>query len=180
MENTTRPDNAPALYCGTYAKYNNGSIKGAWLYLDDYADADEFYKACAKLHKDEADPEYMFQDFEHFPKELYSESGNVAQIYEYINLEDGEREMVDEYLDATGYNFEDNTIELAQDSYMTTLDSSSEEAQHAELGEYYANELGILDGVTETLSNYFDYEAYGRDIAMDCSISSNGFVFSSN
>lgn len=180
MNTTTEKDNRPALYVGTYAKYNNGSIKGAWLYLDDYADSDEFYLACAKLHNDEADPEYMFQDFECFPRELYSESSNVTQIYEWINLDEHDRELVSEYLDATGEKFDDNTIERATDNYMTELDSSSDEAQHAELGEYYAEELGIFNEASETLSNYFDYEAYGRDIAMDCSISSNGFVFSNN
>src|SRR5690349_16831915 len=55
---------APRVYVGTYAKYNNGSIAGAWLDLEDYADKDSFLAACAELHKDEDDPEFMFQDFE--------------------------------------------------------------------------------------------------------------------
>jgi antirestriction protein len=76
----------PRLYVGTYAKYNNGSIQGAWLDLDDYVDSEDFYTACKELHSDEVDPEFMFQDFEGFPKSLYSESGNVDEIYEYIDF----------------------------------------------------------------------------------------------
>jgi antirestriction protein len=62
------------LYVGTYAKYNNGSINGAWIDLEDHGDKVSFLAACAELHKDESDPELMFQDFEGFPRSLYSES----------------------------------------------------------------------------------------------------------
>ena len=34
------------VYVGTYAKYNNGSLFGAWLDLSDYSDKEEFYEAC--------------------------------------------------------------------------------------------------------------------------------------
>ena len=44
------------------AKYNAGSIKGAWLDLEYYADRDAFLEACKKLHEDESDPEFMFHD----------------------------------------------------------------------------------------------------------------------
>ncbi|MEQ3054471.1 antirestriction protein ArdA, partial [Bacteroides finegoldii] len=43
------------VYVGTYAKYNNGSLSGAWLDLSDYSDKEEFYEACRELHKDEED-----------------------------------------------------------------------------------------------------------------------------
>ena len=53
-----------SVYVGTYGKYNNGSLFGAWLDLSDYADKEEFYEACRELHKDEEDAEFMFQDYE--------------------------------------------------------------------------------------------------------------------
>ena len=45
----------PAVYVGTYRKYNNGSLYGAWMHLSDYSDYDEFGEACRELHKDEED-----------------------------------------------------------------------------------------------------------------------------
>ena len=39
------------VYVGTYVKYNNGSLSGAWLDLSDYSDKEEFYEACRELHK---------------------------------------------------------------------------------------------------------------------------------
>jgi antirestriction protein len=62
------------IYVGAYAKYNAGSIKGTWLDMEDYADRDAFLEACRELHKDESDPEFMFQDFEGFPRGFYNES----------------------------------------------------------------------------------------------------------
>ena len=62
------------VYVGTYGKYNNGSLFGAWLDLSDYADKEEFYEACRELHKDEEDAEFMFQDYENIPENLISES----------------------------------------------------------------------------------------------------------
>ena len=32
----------PSVYCGTYSKYNGGSLYGAWLDLTKFADYDEF------------------------------------------------------------------------------------------------------------------------------------------
>lgn len=78
-----------AVYCGTYAKYNDGSIEGKWLKFSDYSDSEEFFAACAELHSDEHDPEFMFQDTEYLPDSLYSESlseKDVDNIYEYIEF----------------------------------------------------------------------------------------------
>ena len=63
-----------SVYVGTYGKYNNGSLFGAWLDLSDYADKEEFYEACRELHKDEEDAEFMFQDWENVPERLIGES----------------------------------------------------------------------------------------------------------
>ena len=62
------------VYVGTYNKYNSGSLFGKWLDLFDYWDKDEFMEACRELHKDDQDPELMFQDYENIPEALISES----------------------------------------------------------------------------------------------------------
>jgi len=79
-------ENEPKLYVGTYSAYNNGSLKGKWVDLTDFSDSSEFYEYCAKLHCTEEDPEFMFQDYEGFPRNLYSECGGVDDIYDYINF----------------------------------------------------------------------------------------------
>ena len=76
------------VYCGTYHKYNNGSLKGEWVDLSDYDDLEELYEYFSELHDDEDDPEYMFQDYE-IPEdlsgfELISESYISDNVYEIL------------------------------------------------------------------------------------------------
>lgn len=73
-----------AVYCGTYAKYNNGSLDGGWLHLEKYQSGAAFLEACKKLHADERDPEFMYQDFEYLPDEFYSESCIYPEVFEVI------------------------------------------------------------------------------------------------
>lgn len=53
----------PSVYCGTYAKYNDGNLCGLWLDLSTFDGYDEFINFCKALHADEDDPELMFQDY---------------------------------------------------------------------------------------------------------------------
>ena len=38
-----------AVYCGTYKKYNEGSLDGGWLYHGRYQNAAAFLEACKKF-----------------------------------------------------------------------------------------------------------------------------------
>ncbi len=170
----------PKLYCGTYGKYNNGSIKGAWMDMTEYDTAEEFFAACAELHKDEDDPEFMFQDFECFPESLYSESmstADVEPILEYAKLTPEQRELVADFCEATGEDFGEYDIEQIEDSLEFTADSSSFMDISEQLG-YYYEENGMID-IPEHLQFYFDYKRYGEDM-MDDMCEANGKVFNLN
>lgn len=58
------------VYVGTYAKYNNGNIGGAWVSLNNCDSYSDFLKKCSSIHKDEKDPEFMIQDYEDMPDGL--------------------------------------------------------------------------------------------------------------
>lgn len=146
------------LYVGTYAKYNNGSIKGAWLDLDDYADRDAFLAACRELHKDEADPELMYQDFEGFPRALYCESSASEKIWEWLELSEEDRELLAVYQEHVNA---DADIDEARDAFSGTYDSPEDWAQQ------FLEDCGTLQSIPENLRYYFDYEAYARDAACD-------------
>jgi antirestriction protein len=143
---------------GTYAKYNGGSIAGAWLDLDDFADRDAFYKKCTELHSDEADPELMFQDFEGFPRALYSESNASEALFDWLALGEDDRKLLGIYQDNVN---QDGTIEEARDAYRGTY--SSPEAW----AEEFLDDTGSLSEVPEALRNYIDFEAYARDAGFD-------------
>ena len=148
------------IYVGTYAKYNSGSIAGAWIDLEPFAgDRDGFFTAAAKLHANEADPELMFQDYEGFPPAYYNESGASEALFEWLELDEYERDLLAVYLDATGYA--DASLEDAQDHFMGTYDSPEDWAAQ------WLEDTGSLGEVPEHLRNYIDYEAFARDARYD-------------
>lgn len=142
------------IYVGTYAKYNAGSIAGAWLDLEDYADKDAFLSACRELHKDELDPELMFQDFEGFPRSMYSESSVSDDLWEWLKLDESDQELLAVYQDHIDQS---GDIETARDSFLGKYTSAEDWAAE------YLEETGMLSEVPESLRNYIDFEAYARD-----------------
>ena len=156
------------LYVGTYAKYNNASIAGAWLDLTDYSSAEDFYLACAELHKDESDPEFMFQDYEGFHKSLYDESGNIDAIYEYLTeCLSLSQDIIDAGLDC------DIPLFSIESAYYGQYESDLDFAYN------FINDTCFLSDIPESIIRYFDYESFSKDLTYDFS-SSNGYYFSNN
>lgn len=144
----------PKVYVGTYAKYNNGSIKGAWLDLEDYSDHEGFLEACKALHADEPDPELMFQDFEGFPRSYYSESSIDANLWDWLELEEDDRALLEVYQNAVD---SDADIDRAREAFCGKYDTE------ADWAEQWLEDTGGLQGVPDHLRNYIDFESYARD-----------------
>lgn len=70
MSNTTT---TPAVYVGTYHKYNCGNIFGKWFDLTEFDGRENSYEACRALHADEWDAEFRFQDWEGILSQFVSE-----------------------------------------------------------------------------------------------------------
>ena len=149
------------IYVGTYAKYNNGSIKGAWIDLAGH-DKESFLETCYELHKDESDPELMFQDFEGFPREYYSESSISDELFDYLDLDEDDKEILEAYKQ---YD-QNGTIEEARERYAGTYSDLQDWAYE------YVSSCGILDGASETARRYFDYDSFLKDCQL------NGEIYS--
>lgn len=142
------------VYCGTYHKYNSGSIAGEWVNLDGH-DEESFEAACRKLHKDEEDAELMFQDFEGFPKAFYGESGLDERLWQWLKLSSSEQEIVTAYLEEV-----DSSGEIKE-----ILESYCGEAKNAEEWVYQLLQYtGTIDHIPEELRIYFNWESYARDL----------------
>jgi len=113
----------PRIYVGTYEKYNNGSIAGKWLDLNDYEDINAFYKACKKLHKDESDPELMFQDWEYIPASMIWEGGLNEEFYDFLEVVNASNISYEVYLAAVDDGFDFNDLE---DNYMGEFDNDED------------------------------------------------------
>lgn len=159
------------LYVGTYFKYNNGSLGGEWVDLEDYNDASEFFDYIRELHDDEDDPEFMFQDYDDIPSKLYSESMSeeeVQEIYDFLEYDESERSIIEEY-----WNECDNSA-----SASSILEAYYGEGNGEDVAEQLFEETGDLDKVPDTIRCHIDWEGVWRDMTYDGWCSTTNYVFS--
>ena len=165
-------DEHPAVYCGTYGKYAGGSIAGKWIDLTTFDNFDDFINFCMAIHADEEDPELMFQDYECFPREWYSEScmdeDDFDKIQEYWKLvEEHGSEVIDAFLDC----YDADQLEHFDEMYLGQYDDEEDYARQ------FVEETDDLARMMGNLAQYYDYEAMGRDLfSYDLQIS-DGYVF---
>ena len=162
---------SPAIYCGTYGKYNSGNFSGMWLNVSTFDDYEDFVNFCLAIHADEENPEIMFQDGENIPDSLCCESmgeEEFNQIAEYCELcDEYSVEAVDDFLE--WYSPED--LDMMYDSYAGVYDSEEDFAREI------VNECYDLEKMMGHLADYFDYKSFARDLFVnDYHFGSHGTV----
>ena len=167
----TNGSDSPALYCGTYGKYNSGNLSGMWVDVSTFDDYEDFVNFCLAIHADESEPELMYQDFENMPDSLYHESMGEKEfnkIEEYCELcDDYGVSAVDDFLE--WYSPED--LDNMNDAYAGVYDSKEDFAREIVNGCY------DLEKMMGDLSYYFNYEALARDLFLgDYHFGSHGTV----
>ena len=171
-EHKSSCDGNPSIYCGTYYKYSGEKgICGLWIDLTTFYDYDDFLNFCYAIHADEEDPELMFQDYEAFPKKWYDESSfdedSFEAVREYCDLCDKySTDAVDAFID-----WDCEKLEHFEDCYVGEYDSEEDFAREI------VNECYDLGKQMGHLANYFDYDAYARDLFMYDYYYDNGYVF---
>ena len=167
----------PAVFCCTYHKYNEGRslTGGMWLDLSTFSSYDDFMAACRWLHRDEGEnAEFMFLDYENFPVPFYSEScmdeDTFDRIQEFAALDADEQEAFEAFLDVTcdkNVSFDD-----FRERYCGKWESEREFAEHL------CDELDMFHNVPESVSRFFNYKAFARELFMsDYDMSDDGHVF---
>lgn len=142
------------VYVGTYCKYNNGSIEGDWLDLEDYDDKEDFIKACLELHSDEDDPELMFQDWEEIPSRYITESSIDEDLWEWLKLSEDERAIVTTYFEEVD---ESASPEHALEAYDGEHDSEEDWARE------FWDQTGMASELPKHAQNYIDYKSFAND-----------------
>lgn len=164
-------DGNPSVYCSTYGKYNNGCLFGIWLDITKFYDYDEFIDVCRQLHADEENPELMFQDYEFFPRELYSEScmdeDTFEKILDYGSLSEDDKEAFDDFLQNNDFD-----MEKFHEAYIGKWGSKEEFAYHI------IEECYDLEKMMGDLARFFDYEKFAQELFdSEYFMGDNGHVF---
>lgn len=167
--------NKARIYVGTYRKYNKGSLQGEWVDMAGFYDLEEFWERCAEIHKDEKEPEYMFQDWENIPESLIDE-GNLEKNFfelrdELDKLNDTEKEAFWVWAHYEGVN-------LCKDAYFLVKSfQSTFVGCYADKEEFAKELVGMEHELSEFALSYFDYGKYADDLFMADFWFEDGYVF---
>lgn len=165
----------PRIHYWELSNYNGGNLIGKWFDLEDVTEAEHSQERAEWLEEltnstGELCEEWIVGDVEDVPSEYVSEWSISSEFFE-----------LEEAVQTSGL---DRAVFLAGISLGIPI-SSIEDAYYGEyrsdteLAEAYIDSTGMLSDVPDSIANYFDYEAFGRDLAMDFS-ESNGHYFSSD
>ena len=165
-----------AAFITNLGKYNEGELVGEWVKFPTTAEElKEVFKRIGIGQRDDfGQPyeEWFITDYDCYVDGLYSKLGEYENLDELNYLASKLDEMSNsEYAQfQAGMEMGDHCGSLQEIINLTENLDCYEVYPHIEdyddLGRYYIEELEVMQ-VPEHLQNYIDYEAYGRDVAMD-------------
>ena len=169
------------IYLTNLGKYTEGELVGLWVELP--ATDDELKNAFKEAQIDGVQyEEYFITDYECEVEGLTDYLGEYENVRE-LNFLAEQLESLSAYelkkyesaLELQSPNDAKDLINLTYnlDNYYLL----SNVHNHGDLGYYYIEECGTLE-IPEYLTNYFDYEAYGRDMDINAkgTFTSNGYI----
>ena len=165
-----------AAFITNLGKYNEGELVGEWVKFPTTAEEmKEVFRRIGIGQKDEfGQPyeEWFITDYDCYVDGLYDKLGEYENLDELNYLASKLEEMRDyEYAQfRAGMEMGDHCGSLQEIINLTeNLDCYEiypNTEDYDDLGRYYIEELDVMQ-VPEHLRNYIDYEAYGRDVALE-------------
>ena len=165
-----------AAFITNLGKYNEGELVGEWVKFPTTAEElKEVFRRIGIGQKDDfgqSYEEWFITDYDCYVDGLYSKLGEYENLDELNYLASKLDEMSEsEYAQfQAGMEMGDHCGSLQEIINLTeNLDCYEvypDIHDYDDLGRYYIEELDVMQ-VPEHLQNYIDYEAYGRDVALE-------------
>ena len=165
-----------AAFITNLGKYNEGELVGEWVKFPTTAEElKEVFKRIGIGQKDDfGQPyeEWFITDYDCYVDGLYSKLGEYENLDElnYLASKLDEMDQSDYAKFQAAMEIGDYTSSLQEIINLTeNLDCYEiypDIHDYDDLGRYYIEELDVMQ-VPEHLQNYIDYEAYGRDVALE-------------
>lgn len=161
------------IFLTNLGKYNEGYLIGKWVKLP--ISEDELKEVLAEISINEEYEEYFISDYEttfegmkYVIGEYTSVQALNALAKEIEALSEDKKEKLAAVLESEYcHSIEDvREVVVSLDDYGLIKGIDDDE----QLGHYYAEECGYIESVPKHLRGYFDYEAFGRDIRLEGSI----------
>ena len=165
-----------AAFITNLGKYNEGSLVGEWVKFP--TTAEELQKVFERIGIGSKDDfgqpyeEWFITDYDCYVDGLYDKLGEYESLDElnYLaskldEMSQGEYEQFQAAMEIGDHSGSlQEIINLTEN--LDCYDIYPDIHDHDDLGRYYIEELDAMQ-VPEHLRNYIDYEAYGRDIALE-------------
>jgi len=185
MTTITATDN-PRVWVGSLAGYNAGRLVGAWVDLTNKSAAEVWDEARELMRPQIAG---WMTEAEAFDECTCMDTDNLAGlVHGECSIEEAvaAAELIGSLPSWVPLSAVTAYVLIYSDLSIGVKDFSLSEFEDAYRGEYsseqdYAEQLiddtGMLDAMPENLRNYFDYEAFTRDMFMDGYSFIDGHVF---
>ena len=165
-----------AAFITNLGKYNEGALVGEWVKFP--TTAEELKKVFERIGIGAKDDfgqtyeEWFITDYDCYVDGLYDLLGEYANLDElnYLasKLDDMSQDEYERFQAAMEIGNHTGSIQelINLTENLDCYDVYPDIHDHDDLGRYYIEELDAMQ-VPEHLRNYIDYEAYGRDIALE-------------
>lgn len=165
-----------AAFITNLGKYNEGELVGEWVKFP--TTYDELQKVFERIGIGKADDfgqpyeEWFITDYDCYVGGLYDKLGEYENLDElnYLasKLDEMDRGEYNQFLAAMEAGGHSDSLQeiINLTENLDCYDIYPDIKSHDDLGRYYIDELDAMQ-VPEHLRNYIDYEAYGRDVALE-------------
>ena len=165
-----------AAFITNLGKYNEGELVGEWVKFP--TTADELKKVFERIGIGQSDrfgqpyEEWFITDYDCYVGGLYKMLGEYESLDElnYLasKLDDMDRTEYNQFLAAMELGDHTGSVQdlINLTENLDCYDVYPDIEDYDDLGRYYIEELDVVQ-IPDHLRNYIDYEAFGRDVALD-------------
>ena len=151
--------NILSVYLTNLGKYNEGYLIGEWLQLP--ATEEEINACMNRIGINDRYEEWFITDYESDLGLTAGEYDNLSTLNELC--ETIENSDMDPEIFASIYGELNDIDATLSADYMVYWDCND----MTDVAYQYIEETGMLSQVPDSIANYFDYEAFGRDMSYD-------------
>lgn len=152
------------IYLTNLGKYNEGELIGEWVELP--VSQEELQEVFKRIGINEEYEEYFITDYECDFYEVgeYENIDTLNEIAERLDeLNETESKIVKSMMSECGYTLDEAIEKVNNGDYMIYSDCND----MTDVAYQVVENCGYLDNVPETVSRYFDYESFGRDLGIE-------------
>lgn len=152
------------IFITNLGKYNEGELIGEWVTLP--ISEEELKKVCERIGINEDYEEYFITDYECDFMKIgeYESISSLNEIAEKISeLDEEEKKVAKALISECSYTIDEAIEKVNYGDYKIYNDCND----ITDVAYQVVEECGYLNDVPDTVTRYFDYESFGRDLGIE-------------